>query len=87
MVYSYQVQSDIERLEAEIHRSRVEPWDVETFLADRHRAHIETLTSPENKTASRIQVVKEMSDLVFIFIGRVATILMLTIWFLNGSIY
>lgn len=78
------MQSEIERLEDEIHRSRVEPWDVETFLAERHRKHFQTLTS--NKAASRIQVAKEISDLVFIFMGRIATILILSLWLLTGSI-
>lgn len=76
---------EIERLEAELHQSRVERWDVETFLAERHRAKIAALTANEDRTGARLQVAKEIADTVFVLIGKMATIAMLALWFLTGS--
>lgn len=87
MGYCWPVHSDpeIERLEAELHRSRFEKWDVETLLADRHRAKIEALERPKSKGAARLQVAKEIAEELFMYIGMVATVVMLNLWVLTGS--
>ena len=76
---------EIERLEADLRRSRFEPWDVEKLLADRHRAKIEALEKPKSTWAYRWQVVREVTDPAFLFIGWVASLVFVTVWALTGE--
>jgi hypothetical protein len=75
---------EIERLEADLRRSRFEKWDVENFLANRHRAKIAALTAPENKRAALWPVAKEISDMVFLYVGKAGTAAALCLWALGA---
>ena len=71
---------EIERLEADLARSRFEKWEVETLLADRHRAKIEALERPKSNRAFRWRVFREVTDPVFLYIGWVATYVAGILW-------
>lgn len=75
----------IEQLEADLRKSQFEKWDVETFLAEHHQAKAKALLRPKNKWAGRWVAAKEVSDLFFIFAGRVATASALGYWILLGG--
>ena len=75
---------EIERLEADLHRSRFEKWDVETFLADRHRAKIEALTPPKGERVPAWVMVRELTDPVFLYIGWAGSLLALCLWVLDA---
>jgi hypothetical protein len=60
-------------------------WDVETLLADRHRAKIEALEKPRSRWGARWLVTKELADAWFVFIGKIATAFLLGVWLLTGS--
>lgn len=72
----------IVQLEAEIHQSRVSRWEVETFLADRHRAKIEALSDITKKPVWPVFV--ELANLVFALIGQVAVAALLGLWLIFG---
>jgi hypothetical protein len=73
----------IQQLEDELRRSQFEKWDVETLLADRHRAKIEALTSPD-KRGAKVQVAREIAGAVFGAIGVAATSAAFGVWLLSG---
>jgi hypothetical protein len=73
----------IQQLEDELRRSQFEKWDVETLLADRHRAKIEALTSPD-KRGAKLQVAREIAETIFSFVGKVTTISAFGVWLLSG---
>jgi hypothetical protein len=74
---------EIERLEADLARSRFEKWEVETLLADRHRAKIEALERPRSKLAFRWRVFRELTDPVFLYVGWVGSFNVLVLWSLG----
>ena len=78
------VDPEIERLEADLHRSRFERWEVETLLADRHRAKIEAMAKPRGKWAARWQLFREITDPVAIYVGWVGALNLLVLWALKA---
>lgn len=74
---------EIERIEAELHRSRTEAWDVETFLANRHRAKIEALESPKSQPQAAWHIFREITDPLFVWIGWVAVLNGFVFWMLK----
>ena len=76
---------EIERLEAELHRSRFEKWDVETFLVERHQAKIEALTKPKGKLKSAWLVFREITDPFAIFVGWGTLYFMFVLWMLGAG--
>ena len=76
---------EIERLEADLRRSRLERWEVETLLADRHRAKIEALERPKNRLAYRWRVFREITDPFMIYVGWAFTYGLFVVWLLTGS--
>lgn len=75
---------EIERLEADLHRSRFERWEVETLLADRHRAKIEALEKPKSRVAFGWRVFREITDPLFLYIGWVAAGNLLVLWAMDA---
>lgn len=75
----------LDRLENELRESRFRVWDVETFLANRHRAKIEALTATHDKWKQRRQVAQEIVTGAFAFIGYVAVITAAGLWLLTGE--
>ena len=86
MGYFGKVQPDpeIERLEADLRRSRFERWEVETLLADRHRARIEALTPRKGKRVPMWVIVRELTDPVFLYLGWAGSLAALSLWMLNA---
>ena len=83
-----QVDPAIERIEAELRVSRSQAWDVETFLANRHRAKIEALTGePDKPWARRWAATKEVSLLIAAFFGYFSIIAGLGRWLVTGTLY
>lgn len=76
----------IEELEADLHESQFKKWDVETFLADRHRSKVEALTAPGERWAVRRQVAKEVASAVFLFVGQITIVTLFGHWFLTGNV-
>lgn len=76
---------EIERLEEDLARSRFEKWDVETLLADRHRAKIEALEKPKSRWAFRWQVFRECTDPLFLYFGWAGAYFMLVMWTLGSG--
>lgn len=76
---------EIERLEAELHRSRFEKWDVENFLVERHQAKIEALTKPTGKLKSAWLVFREITDPFAIFVGWAFIYCMGVFWMLGAG--
>lgn len=75
---------EIERLEADLHRSRFEKWDVETFLVERHQAKIDALTKPKGgKLRSAWLVFREITDPFAIFVGWAFAYLVFVLWLLD----
>lgn len=74
---------EIERLEAELHRSRFEKWDVENFLVERHQAKIEALTKPTGRLKSAWLVFREITDPVAIYVFWVSAYCLLVLWMLD----
>lgn len=78
----------IQRLEAELRESQFKPWDVETLLADRHRAKIEALTKPGTSKWQRTwQATQELGMMLLAFIGLQAVILIVGLWGLTGEFF
>ena len=80
---------DIERLEDEIYQSRIKPWDVESFLAERHRKKFEALSepvNPENPWPRRWLVAKDIGTAVLAFIGYLTVGTLAGMWLLTGRI-
>ena len=75
---------EIERLEADLRRSRFERWEVETLLADRHRARIEALTPRKGKRVPMWVIVRELTDPVFLYLGWAGSLAALSLWMLNA---
>jgi len=75
----------IEQIEAEIRSSQFSAWDVEEFLARRHQAKIDALTSTESKWRGRWQVAKELGTLALTFIGYLTVITVGGVWLLTGQ--
>lgn len=76
----------IEQLEAELRESQFKPWDVETLLADRHRAKIEALTKPDNSKWRRAWLAtQELGMLLLAIIGFQAVMLTVGLWALTGE--
>ena len=71
---------EIERLEADLRRSRLEKWDVEKLLADRHRAKIEALEKPKVGLASAWRVFREITDPTMIYVGWACTYCLFVLW-------
>lgn len=71
---------EIERLEAELEQSRFAKWDVETLLADRHRAKIDALTRPESKRVRLWRVVADLASIVFVYVGQITLLALLGYW-------
>lgn len=65
--------------------SRFLPWDVETFLANRHQAKIDTLTASESQWARRWMVTKELATMILAYIGIVAVTTIAGLWLLLGE--
>ena len=65
-------------------RSRFERWEVETLLADRHRAKIAALTAPENKRVPVWPIVRELTDMVFLYVGKAGTAAALALWMMGA---
>jgi DNA topoisomerase VI subunit A len=84
MVRAVTPDPDIERLEAELRQSRFQKWEVETFLANRHRAKIEALTPAEGEQVSKVQILKELADVLLIFVGRTTLFVLFGVWLLKG---
>lgn len=76
---------DIQRLEADLTRSQFEMWEVETFLADRHRAKIAALEHPRSKWGHRWRLLREVTDPAFLFVGWISALSFLTVWMLTGE--
>lgn len=68
--------AELEALEAELIQSRSEPWTVETFLVERHRAKIDALERPQSRWSARLALGKELANGVFIFVGQVTLIVL-----------
>jgi hypothetical protein len=75
---------EIEQLEADLHRSRFEKWDVETFLADRHRAKADALTNPKSPRVGVWRLFRELTDPVFVYVGWVALLNLWALWMLGA---
>jgi len=75
----------IEQIEAELRESRFKPWDVETFLANRHQAKIDALTAPQDKRTRRLQVAREIVTGMLTFVGYVTVLAVLGAWLLTGE--
>lgn len=73
----------IEEIEAQLRESRFKPWDVETFLANRHQAKIEALTG--DKWAKRRQVAREIGIGTLAFIGYLTVVTLAGGWLLTGQ--
>ena len=73
---------EIESLEADLRRSRFEKWDVENFLADRHRAKAEALTKPER--VSKWLIFREITDPFIIYVGWVTLYCLFVFWMLDA---
>jgi hypothetical protein len=74
----------IERLEAELRESQFAVWDVETLIADRHRAKIEALTA-DDKWARRRQVAQELATVALALIGYLTVVAVSGAWLLTGE--
>lgn len=74
----------LEELEREIRASQFEPWDVEEYLARRHRAKIDVLTAPESRPR-RLQVAKELFGALLMFIGYITVMTVITFWAMTGE--
>lgn len=74
----------IDQLEQDLHRSQFTRWEAETFLAERHRKKFESLANAEGKWARRWEVAKEISELVFAFIGKIALAALIGIGLLSS---
>lgn len=76
----------LQRLEEEIRTSRTQAWDVEEFLARRHRAKIEALTAVERPTwTKRWAAFKELFWGGMGIVGVLATGSAFFFWLLTGS--
>jgi hypothetical protein len=75
----------LERLEDELRESRFKPWDVETFLANRHQAKIDALTAPGNKWRQRRQVAQELATGTLAFIGYITVMTIAGVWLVSGA--
>lgn len=71
---------EMEQLEAELEASRFGKWDVETLLADRHRAKIEALTRPQPRWQQHWQIAKEISQLLLTYIGSLTVLAAFGYW-------
>lgn len=76
----------IERIEAELRESRFTPWDVETFLANRHQAKIEALTAPQNPWLRRWVAAKDVAWNLAACVGTIAVIQGAGIWLVTGRL-
>lgn len=77
----------IARIEAELRESRFKPWDVETFLANRHQAKIDALTEPSEGWRRYWVSFCEMYDAVALYFGRLFVIVALGLslsWMIYG---
>lgn len=78
----------IARIEAELSESRFQPWDVETFLANRHQAKIETLTGePDKPWPRRWAAAKEIAWNLAAIVGTLTTVTGVGVWLLTGCLY
>lgn len=75
----------LEQIEDELRESRFKPWDVETFLANRHQAKIDALTAPQDKRTRRLQVAREIATGILTFVGFVTVMTVLGVWLLTGE--
>lgn len=74
------------RLEDELRTSRTQAWDVETFLANRHRAKIEKLQPEEGPTwASRWAAVKDALWELSALFGLLLFHILVGVWLLSGE--
>lgn len=71
----------IEEIEAQLRESQFKVWDVETFLANRHRAKIEALTTGPK----RRQIALEIATVLAAFVGYVTIITVAGAWVLTGQ--
>lgn len=76
---------EMEQLEAELEASRFGKWDVETLLADRHRAKIEALTNKESRWIPVFQAFKELGQFILMWVGAMAIAAMIGHWILTGQ--
>lgn len=75
--------AEIEALEAELRRSQFAPWDVETFLIERHNARIAELQKPRGQWKRRWQVTVEIANACFVFVGQITVLTLLGVGLLN----
>lgn len=89
MWYSARVSDPtIASIEAELRESRTQAWDVETFLANRHQAKIEALTSDQSGPWNRRwQAAKEIAWGVAGFVGAFTILYGVALWFLTGRLF
>lgn len=75
----------LDQIEADLRESRFKPWDVETFLANRHQAKIDALTAPENKWGQRWQVANDLTAMLLTFVGYLTVMTIAGLWLVTGE--